>query len=66
MTDKFAFNPNCFLRGMTTNATEIPTLEELREVFDKRRPYFHIKNGRSEDGIFKLCLICTFKDLKNK
>lgn len=38
---------------MTTTTTDIPTLEELRDVFDKRRPYFHIKNGRTEDGLFK-------------
>lgn len=38
---------------MSNIATEIPTLEELREVFDKRRPYFHIKNGRTENGLFK-------------
>lgn len=38
---------------MNTIATDIPTLEELRDVFDKRRPYFHIKNGRSENGAFK-------------
>ena len=38
---------------MATPTTEIPTLEELRDVFDRRRPYFHIKNGRTEDGIFK-------------
>lgn len=38
---------------MSNTATDIPTLEELRDVFDKRRPYFHIKNGRTEDGLFK-------------
>jgi len=50
---KKQLSPNCFLRTMATPTTEIPTLEELRDVFDRRRPYFHIKNGRTEDGIFK-------------
>lgn len=44
---------NQLLCGMTTNTTDIPTLEELRDVFDKRRPYFHVKNGRTEEGLFK-------------
>lgn len=38
---------------MASTTTDIPTLEELKDVFDKRRPYFHIKNGRSEEGLFK-------------
>ncbi|MFM1876200.1 MAG: hypothetical protein RL266_1937, partial [Bacteroidota bacterium] len=38
---------------MSYTTTDIPTLEELRDVFDKRRPYFHIKNGHKEDGLFK-------------
>ncbi len=38
---------------MSITTTDIPTLEELRDVFDKRRPYFHINKGRTEAGIFK-------------
>lgn len=37
---------------MINTQKDIPTLEELRDLFDKRRPYFHIKNGRSEGGEF--------------
>ncbi|MFT4543721.1 MAG: hypothetical protein ACI9UR_000098 [Bacteroidia bacterium] len=36
-----------------SSATDIPTLEELRDVFDKRRPYFHLSKGRTEEGLFK-------------
>ena len=38
---------------MSTPTTDIPTLEELKDVFDKRRPYFHLDNGRKEEGLFK-------------
>ena len=53
MFDRVQISLNLLLRTMSSTTTDIPTLEELREVFDKRRPYFHIKNGRSEDGVFK-------------
>ena len=53
MFDRVEISLNLLLRRMSTTNTDIPTLEELREVFDKRRPYFHIKNGRSGDGLFK-------------
>ena len=36
-----------------SSATDIPTLEELKDVFDKRRPYFHLSKGRMEEGLFK-------------
>ena len=38
---------------MASTTTDIPTLDELKDVFDKRRPYFHITKGRNEDGLFK-------------
>lgn len=38
---------------MSTPTTDIPTLEELKDVFDKRRPYFHLDNGMKKDGLFK-------------
>jgi hypothetical protein len=38
---------------MTTGSTDIPTLDELKDVFDKRRPYFHLSNGRTAEGLFK-------------
>lgn len=53
MLRKHLFVTNCFLRGMIKTTNDVPTLEELRDLFDKRRPYFHIKNGRTEEGLFK-------------
>lgn len=38
---------------MTTTETAIPTLQELKDVFDKRRPYFHLSHGRTDHGRFQ-------------
>lgn len=38
---------------MASTTTDIPTLDELKDVFDRRRPYFHVSNGRKEGELFK-------------